>query len=88
MKLFLIDTDYGYQAVMPQDELKEMFTKQELDEIKSNKNNIVMELNYTMKQYKKALSLYDDEEWCEWYEDEYMNRPILKEILEYLYGVK
>ena len=88
MKLFYIDTDYGYQAVMPQDELNERFTKQELDEFKSDENTYFFELNYTMKEYKKAKSLYEDGEWCEWYEDEYMTMPTQLEVLEHLYGRK
>jgi len=85
MKIYYIDTDYGYQDVLTQDELLEDYSLEELEAIKSNPENIVMELPYTLKQYKRALKLRDNEKFCDKFEDDFSYSPSLKDILEYLY---
>jgi hypothetical protein len=86
MKIFLIDTEDGLIDVLTEEELLEDYSKERLEEIKSNPNNTVRELPYTLKQYQRAKRLRDDDKWIEKFEDEYMFSPDVRNILEHLYN--
>jgi len=86
MKLFLVDTEDGITEILPESELIDSFGEERFNEIKSNPNNTVRELKYTMRQYNRAKKLYEDSEWKEEFEEEYYYAPSLKDVLEHLYG--
>ena len=76
----------GEYYVLSKKELYQEYTQEQIESFKSDDMVMFYELPYSLRQLTHARKKNNDEEFCEWFEEEFMIAPSLYDILEYLYS--
>lgn len=85
MDVYRIDTPNGEYHTLTEKELHSMFTSEELEAFENDEQTFFYKTKYTVRQLNQARKLYNDDDYCEWFEDEYMQAPSVYDILKLKY---
>ena len=84
MKVVRIDTACGEYFTLTTKEMEEMFSCEQIEAFKSDKETAFVETPYTVKQLEKARRLHSSEDYCGDYEYEHGISPDVYDILKTL----